>query len=61
MASQEVWIADAWWPVVVEVRKKGVGRDGGSITERTNKVFVWNTRPKNHEYYTDKWSEFLAS
>ena len=21
MAAQEVWIADAWWPVVVEVRK----------------------------------------
>lgn len=24
MASGEVWIADAWWPVVMEVRKKGV-------------------------------------
>jgi putative spermidine/putrescine transport system substrate-binding protein len=135
MASGEVVVADAWWPVVVEVRKKGVpcryavategyrawavgsclsasskqpdlvyewlnfwlegfagarqselgffspvdtyakylspdqvrewyggaGRDGGSIDERVQKVFVWNTRPKNHEYYTDKWNEFLAS
>src|SRR3989441_11859984 len=24
MASGEVWIADAWWPTVLEVRKKGV-------------------------------------
>ena len=24
MASGEVWIADAWWPTVVEVRNKGV-------------------------------------
>lgn len=135
MAAQEVWIADAWWPVVVEVRKKGVpcryaeaiegyrawavgsclsataknvdgayewfnfwlegfagaeqsklgfyspvdthkkylkpeqvrelyegvGRDGGSVADRNAKVFVWNTKPKNQEYYTDKWNEFLAS
>jgi putative spermidine/putrescine transport system substrate-binding protein len=135
MASEEVWIADAWWPVVVEVAKKGipvryavakegyrtwcvgsclsatsknvdlayewlnnwlegfagareseigyfspintyekylkpeevqqwyggVGRDGGSIAERTKHVYVWNTRPKNQEYYTEKWNEFLAS
>jgi putative spermidine/putrescine transport system substrate-binding protein len=135
MAAQEVWIADAWWPVVVEVRKKGVpcryaeavegyrawavgsclstsaknvegayewfnfwlegfagarqselgfyspvdtyekylkpeqvrewyggvGRDGGSVADRNSKIFVWNTKPKNQEYYTDKWNEFLAS
>jgi len=135
MASEEVWIADAWWPVVVEVSKRGiplryavakegyrtwavgaclssttknidlayewlnywlegyagarqseigyfspirtyekylkpeeiaqwyggVGRDGGSIDERTRHVYVWNTRPKNQEYYTEKWNEFLAS
>jgi putative spermidine/putrescine transport system substrate-binding protein len=135
MASEEVWIADAWWPVVVEVKSKGipvryavakegyrtwavgcaisatcknldvayewlnywlegyagarqseigyfspvktyekylkpeevqqwyggVGRDGGSIDERTKHVYVWNTRPKNQEYYTEKWNEFLAS
>jgi putative spermidine/putrescine transport system substrate-binding protein len=135
MASQEVWIADAWWPTVVEVRKKGVpcryaeavegyrawavgsslsataknvdgayewinfwlegfagarqselgfyspvdsytkylapdlvrelyegvGRDGGSVERRNAKIFVWNTKPKNQEYYTDKWNEFLAS
>ena len=24
MASEEVWIADAWWPVVVEVSGKGI-------------------------------------
>ena len=24
MASEEVWIADAWWPVITVVRKKGV-------------------------------------
>ena len=24
MASEEVWIADAWWPVVVEVAGKGI-------------------------------------
>ena len=24
MASEEVWIADAWWPVVVEVASKGI-------------------------------------
>jgi putative spermidine/putrescine transport system substrate-binding protein len=135
MASGEVWIADAWWPAVLEVRKKGVpcryaeavegyrawavgscisattknvdaayewinfwlegyagarqaeigyyspvdtytkyltpdqvrqliageGRDGGSVERRNTKVFVWNTKPKNQEYYTDKWNEFLAS
>ena len=135
MTSGEVWIADAWWPVVVEVKKKGVpcryaeategyrawavgsciststknvdlvyewinfwvegwagarqselgffssvptyekylspqqlaelyggvGRDGGPIQKRNQKVFVWNTKPKNQEYYTDKWNEFLAS
>jgi putative spermidine/putrescine transport system substrate-binding protein len=135
MAAQEVWIADAWWPTVVEVRKKGVpcryaeavegyrawavgsslsanaknvdgayewfnfwlegfagarqselgfyspvdtytkylpadqvrelyggvGRDGGSIEQRNAKIFVWNTKPKNQEYYTDKWNEFLAT
>lgn len=135
MASGEVWIADAWWPAVLEVRKKGVpcryaeavegyrawavgscisastknldgayewinfwlegfagarqaeigyyspvdtytkyltpeqvrhfyageGRDGGSVARRNSKVFVWNTKPKNQEYYTDKWNEFLAS
>jgi putative spermidine/putrescine transport system substrate-binding protein len=135
MASEEVWIADAWWPVVVEVSSKGipvhyavakegyrawcngygiaatsknvdlayewlnywmdgypgaqqskigyfstsggydkylepdlikqvyggVGRDGGSLEERAKRVYVWNTRPKNLEYYTEKWNEFLAA
>jgi putative spermidine/putrescine transport system substrate-binding protein len=135
MASEEVWIADAWWPVVVEVSGKGipvhyavakegyrawcngygiaatsknvdlayewlnfwmdgypgaqqskigyfstsggydkylepdlikqvyggVGRDGGSLEERARRVYVWNTRPKNLEYYTEKWNEFLAA
>jgi putative spermidine/putrescine transport system substrate-binding protein len=135
MAAQEVWIADAWWPVVVEVRKKGVpcryaeavegyrawavgsclsasaknidgayawfnfwlegfagaeqsklgfyspvdtykkyltpeqvrewydgaGRDGGSVAKRNAKILVWNTKPQNQEYYTDKWNELLAS
>jgi len=135
MASEEVWIADAWWPVVVEVSGKGIpvhyavakegyrawcngyaisaeaknldlcyewlnywtegypgarqseigyfstydtyekyldpklvkqvyggeGRDGGSLADRAQRVFVWNTRPKNLEYYTEKWNEFLAA
>lgn len=135
MASEEVWIADAWWPVIVEVAGKGipvhyavakegyrawcngygiaansknvdlgyewlnfwmdgypgaqqskigyfstsagydkylepdlikqvyggVGRDGGSLEERAKRVYVWNTRPKNLEYYTEKWNEFLAA
>jgi putative spermidine/putrescine transport system substrate-binding protein len=135
MASEEVWIADAWWPVIVEVSGKGipvhyavakegyrawcngygiaantknvdgcyewlnfwmdgypgaqqskigyfstagtydkylepelikqvyggVGRDGGSLEERAQRVYVWNTRPKNLEYYTEKWNEFLAA
>ncbi len=135
MASEEVWIADAWWPVVVEVAAKGIpvhyavakegyrawcngygiaansknvdlayewlnfwmdgypgaqqskigyfstsagydkylepqlikevyggeGRDGGSLEERAKRVYVWNTRPKNLEYYTEKWNEFLAA
>ncbi|MBK1658524.1 ABC transporter substrate-binding protein [Paracraurococcus ruber] len=135
MASEEVWIADAWWPVVVEVAGKGipvryavakegyrawcvgqsiaastrnldvcyewlnfwlegfagarqseigyfstvetygnylpanlvaevyggVGRDGGSLEQRAAKVYVWNTRPKNLDYYTEKWNEFLAA
>lgn len=135
MASEEVWIADAWWPVIVEVSGKGipvhyavakegyrawcngygiaansknvdlayewlnfwmdgypgaqqskigyfstsggyakylepdlikqvyggVGRDGGSLEERAKRVYVWNTRPKNLEYYTEKWNEFLAA
>jgi len=39
----------------------GEGRDGGSVERRNSKVFVWNTKPKNQEYYTDKWNEFLAS
>lgn len=135
MAAQEVVIADAWWPVVVEVASKGIpvryavakegyrawcvgqaishncrdldlayewinfwmdgfagarqseigyystvdtfkpfldnatyeslyegkGRDGGTLADRTSKVYVWNTRPKNMEYYTEKWNEFLAA
>jgi putative spermidine/putrescine transport system substrate-binding protein len=135
MASEEVWIADAWWPVVVEVASKGIpvhyavakegyrawcngygiaansknvdlayewlnfwmdgypgaqqskigyfstsggydkylepelikqvyggeGRDGGSLEDRAKRVYVWNTRPKNLEYYTEKWNEFLAA
>lgn len=135
MASEEVWIADAWWPVVVEVSGKGIpvhyavakegyrawcngygiaansknvdlayewlnfwmdgypgaqqskigyfstsagydkylepelikqvyggeGRDGGSLADRAKRVYVWNTRPKNLEYYTEKWNEFLAA
>jgi putative spermidine/putrescine transport system substrate-binding protein len=135
MASEEVWIADAWWPVVVDVAAKGIpmryavakegyrawcqgqgiaansrnvdlaydwlnfwlegyagarqgeigyystcntwqpylgkdiaeslyegkGRDGGTMTERAMKVYVWNTRPTNIEYYTEKWNEFLAA
>jgi putative spermidine/putrescine transport system substrate-binding protein len=135
MASEEVWIADAWWPVIVEVSGKGIpvhyavakegyrawcngygisaetknldacyewlnywmegypgarqseigyfstvnnyekyldpklvkevyggeGRDGGSLADRAERVFVWNTRPKNLEYYTEKWNEFLAA
>ncbi|MBE9607138.1 extracellular solute-binding protein [Acetobacteraceae bacterium H6797] len=135
MASEEVWIADAWWPVVVEVAGKGVpvryavakegyrawcvgqsiaanarnvdgcyewlnywlegyagarqteigyfsavntyerylpvetvqqvyggvGRDGGSLEDRARRVLCWNTRPKNLEYYTEKWNEFLAA
>ncbi|HSS87459.1 MAG TPA: extracellular solute-binding protein, partial [Reyranella sp.] len=134
MASEEVWIADAWWPVVVEVASKGIpvhyavakegyrawcngygiaaetknvdlayewlnfwmdgypgaqqskigyfstagtydkylepdlikqvyggeGRDGGSLEDRAKRVYAWNTRPKNLEYYTEKWHEFLA-
>jgi putative spermidine/putrescine transport system substrate-binding protein len=135
MASEEVWIADAWWPVVVEVASKGIplryavtkegyrawcqgqaisattrnldacyewlnfwlegfagarqteigyfstidtysrylppelirqvyggeGRDGGSLEDRSQRVYVWNTRPTNLEYYTEKWNEFLAA
>ncbi|MBR0667411.1 extracellular solute-binding protein [Roseomonas hellenica] len=135
MASEEVWIADAWWPVVVEVASRGVplryavakegyrawcngygisancrdvdlayewlnfwmggfpgarqseigyfstadnygeflspelqrsvyggeGRDGGSLADRAARVHVWNTRPANLEYYTEKWNEFLAA
>ncbi|HTR87906.1 MAG TPA: PotD/PotF family extracellular solute-binding protein [Reyranella sp.] len=135
MASEEVWIADAWWPVIVEVAGKGIpvhyavakegyrawcngygiaattknldvayewlnywmdgypgaqqskigyfstsggydkylepelikqvyggeGRDGGSLADRAMRVYVWNTRPKNLEYYTEKWNEFLAA
>jgi len=135
MASEEVWIADAWWPVVVEVASRGIpmryavakegyrawcngygisencrdldsayewlnfwaggfpgarqseigyfstfdnypeflspelqrsvyggeGRDGGSLTDRASKIYVWNTRPANLEYYTEKWNEFLAA
>jgi len=29
--------------------------------ERAKRVHVWNTRPKNLEYYTEKWNEFLAA
>lgn len=135
MASEEVWIADAWWPVVVEVASRGLpmryavakegyrawcngygissncrdvdlayewinywasgfpgarqseigyfstfdtypeflspelqrsvyggeGRDGGSLADRAAKIYVWNTRPANLEYYTEKWNEFLAA
>lgn len=135
MASEEVVIADAWWPVITVVRKKGVpsryavakegyrawaigtclsssvknvdgaykwfnywfegfagaeqskmgfyspvdsykkyltpkqvenlyggvGRDGGSMKEKNKKIYVWNTKPSNQEYYTDKWNEFLAT
>ena len=135
MTAGEVWIADGWWPTVLEVRKKGTpcryaeavegyrawavgstisatckniegsyewinfwlegfagakqaeigyyspvdtytkymtpqqiresyggeGRDGGSVERRNARVFVWNTKPKNQEYYADKWNEFLAS
>lgn len=135
MASEEVWIADAWWPVVVEVAGRGIplryavakegyrawcngyaisancrdvdlayewlnfwtsgfpgarqseigyfstvdtypeflspelqrsvyggeGRDGGSLESRAAKVYVWNTRPANLEYYTEKWNEFLVA
>ena len=39
----------------------GEGRDGGSLEDRAAKVYVWNTRPKNLEYYTEKWNEFLAA
>jgi putative spermidine/putrescine transport system substrate-binding protein len=135
MASEEVWIADAWWPVVVEVASRGIplryavakegyrawcngyaisancrdldlayewlnfwlsgfpgarqseigyfattdnyseflspelqrsvyggeGRDGGSLQDRAARVQVWNTRPANLDYYTEKWNEFLAA
>lgn len=135
MASEEVWIADAWWPVVIEVASKGipmryavakegyrawcngyaisatcknvdlayeylnywldgypgneqgkigyystsdtykqymdqdlqnslyggVGRDGGSFEQRAARIYVWNTRPRNLPYYTEKWNEFLAA
>ena len=37
------------------------GRDGGSLEDRAKRVYVWNTRPKNLEYYTEKWNEFLAA
>jgi acyl-[acyl carrier protein]--UDP-N-acetylglucosamine O-acyltransferase len=36
------------------------GKDG-SLADRAERVFVWNTRPKNLEYYTEKWNEFLAT
>ncbi|MEE8433372.1 MAG: extracellular solute-binding protein [bacterium] len=135
MASREVVIADAWWPVITVVRKKGVpsryavakegyrawavgsclsanakneegaykwfnywfegyagaqqskmgfyspvdsykkyltnkevehlyggkGRDGGSVGEKNKRIAVWNTKPSNNEYYTDKWQELLAT
>jgi len=135
MTSEEVWIADAWWPVVIDVAAKGVpmryavakegyrawcnghaisancrnldlaydylnfwldgfagaeqgkigyystadtygphmapdlrnslyggvGRDGGSFDQRAARIHVWNTRPRNMGYYTEKWNEFLAA
>ena len=135
MASEEVWIADAWWPVVIEVASKGipmryavakegyrawcngyaisantrnldlaydylnywldgypgaeqgkigyyassdlykqymaqdlqdslyggVGRDGGTLADRAQRIYVWNTRPRNLPYFTGKWNEFLAA
>ena len=32
-----------------------------TLEDRAAKVYVWNTRPKNLEYYTEKWNEFLAA
>jgi len=135
MTSEEVWLADAWWPVVIDVAAKGVpmryavakegyrawcnghaisascrnldlaydylnfwldgfagaeqgrigyystvdtyrphmaqdlqdslyggvGRDGGSFEDRAARILVWNTRPRNMGYYTEKWNEFLAA
>ncbi len=48
-------------PALVEAVYEGKGRDGGSLADRTSKVYVWNTRPKNLPYYTEKWNEFLAA
>ena len=48
-------------PKLVKEVYGGEGRDGGSLADRAERVFVWNTRPKNLEYYTEKWNEFLAA
>jgi putative spermidine/putrescine transport system substrate-binding protein len=48
-------------PDLISSVYEGVGRDGGSLQNRASKVYVWNTRPKNLEYYTEKWNEFLAA
>ena len=48
-------------PKLVKEVYGGEGRDGGSLADRAQRVFVWNTRPKNLEYYTEKWNEFLAA
>jgi putative spermidine/putrescine transport system substrate-binding protein len=39
----------------------GVGRDGGTLADRAQRIYVWNTRPRNLPYYTEKWNEFLAA
>lgn len=48
-------------PKLVKEVYGGEGRDGGSLADRAQRVFMWNTRPKNLEYYTEKWNEFLAA
>jgi len=42
-------------------RHGGEGRDGGSLEDRAPRVYVWNTRPRNLEYVTETWNEFLAA
>ncbi len=37
------------------------GRDGGLLEGRAKRIHVWNTRPRNMGYVTEKWNEFLAA
>jgi putative spermidine/putrescine transport system substrate-binding protein len=53
--------ADILSPEGKVMEKAGAVRDGGSFTERMNRIACWNSVMNEDRYMVQKWNEFIAA